>query len=55
MEELPASIFMRVHRSYVINIEKIKAIDAAEVLVDNIKIPLSPAYKSDLMKALGIA
>lgn len=40
----------RVHRSFVINIEKIQAFDGNQVIVNNIKIPVASSYKDDLFK-----
>jgi DNA-binding LytR/AlgR family response regulator len=54
VETLPEHIFKQVHRSYLVNIDKIKAIEPAELIVNNTKVPVSPAFKAELMKTLGI-
>lgn len=42
---LPDSRFMRVHRSYIVNLEKMKVIDRARIVFDDTYIPISEAYK----------
>ncbi|MCC6684346.1 MAG: response regulator [Bacteroidia bacterium] len=42
--------FFRVHRSYVINIQKIEKIGASEIIIRDVKIPLSKTYKAELLK-----
>jgi len=52
---LPKPIFLRVHKSYVINIQKIKSLLVAEnyaILDTNDKIPISKTYKNDLFEHL---
>ena len=46
MEELlPASRFMRVHRSYIVQKEKIRVIDRGRIVFDKTYIPVSDSYK----------
>lgn len=54
VESLPPQLFKRVHRSYVVNLEKISAVEPGEVVVEDVKLPVSPAFKPDLLKTLGI-
>lgn len=54
VETLPHHIFKQVHRSYLVNIDKIKSVEPTEVIVQNAKVPVSPAFKTELMKTLGI-
>lgn len=42
---LPSSHFMRVHRSYIINTDKIKEIENNRIVFDRIRIPISDSYK----------
>jgi two-component system LytT family response regulator len=45
--ELPESRFMRVHKSYIVNLEKISVIERNEIVYDNgTVIPVSPQYKA---------
>ena len=46
MEELlPANRFMRVHRSYIVQKEKIRIIDRGRIVFDRTYIPISDSYK----------
>jgi len=45
-EQLPSNKFMRVHRSYIINLKKITSIDHSRILFDNKEyIPIGEQYK----------
>ncbi|HOW41311.1 MAG TPA: LytTR family DNA-binding domain-containing protein [Bacteroidales bacterium] len=44
--QLPASKFMRVHRSYIVNLEKISAYEHSRIVFDgNVYVPVSEQYK----------
>lgn len=42
---LPSENFLRIHRSYLINLEKIKTIERKHVIINEIRIPVSQTYK----------
>jgi DNA-binding LytR/AlgR family response regulator len=45
-EQLPAHKFMRVHRSYIVNLERIKVVERNRIVFDsNVYIPVSDQYK----------
>ncbi len=48
-DKLPSAVFMRVHRSYIIRIDKIENIDQGNLQVKNKIIPVSNTYKPKLM------
>lgn len=50
--KLPRS-FKRVHRSYIVNMEKIDFITADEISIRDRKIPIGEKYKEDLEKSLN--
>ncbi|OQP44226.1 hypothetical protein A4H97_33265 [Niastella yeongjuensis] len=54
VEQLDQKNFIRVHRSYSVNINKIENILPTEILLQGISIPIGKSYKDDLFKALGI-
>lgn len=54
IELLPVSIFIRTHKSYIVNTEHISRIEHFQLTVDNRKIPLSPNYKTEVWSKLGI-
>lgn len=53
-EKLPDSQFLKVHRSYVINISKIIDIEDNSVLIDRDVIPVSRSNRPELMRRLNL-
>jgi two-component system, LytTR family, response regulator len=52
---LPAPQFLRVHRSYIVNTQRIDTIEEGTMLIINKQvIPLGEQYKSNLMKKLNL-
>ncbi|WP_248723444.1 LytTR family DNA-binding domain-containing protein [Seonamhaeicola sp. ML3] len=51
-ESLPESMFMRVHRSYIVNKEKVAALKGKNLVVTNTKIPISDSYYDKVKKNL---
>jgi DNA-binding LytR/AlgR family response regulator len=51
---LPKDKFIRVHRSYIVAIDKIMRIDDNIIIVGEKSIPVSRSYKEDLMKNLNL-
>lgn len=49
-EELPSEQFMRIHRSYIISLEKIEAIERNHVVIKEGFITIAPNYKDILME-----
>jgi DNA-binding LytR/AlgR family response regulator len=52
-ERLPASLFIRVHRSYIVQKSKIKIIDRGRIVFGKEYIPISDSYKSELQNYLN--
>jgi DNA-binding LytR/AlgR family response regulator len=50
--DLPKSKFLRIHKSYIINLKKIERYNSRFVEIDNFKIPLSRNKKNHLTDAL---
>ncbi|WP_326984138.1 LytTR family DNA-binding domain-containing protein [Chryseobacterium sp. MYb264] len=48
-EELPSEDFMRVHRSFIIGLNKIEAIERNHIVIGNQQIVIAPNYKKTLM------
>jgi two-component system, LytTR family, response regulator LytT len=53
-EQLPSKIFMRVHRSYIVNLKKITTIDHSRIVYDSkVYVPVSEPYKEFFQKFLN--
>lgn len=53
-DKLPDSLFLKVHRSYIINIKKIIDIEDNSVLIKKDVIPVSRSNRPELMKRLNL-
>lgn len=53
-EKINKGCFMKVHRSYIINITKIDDIRENDLFIKGNEIPISKAHKSEIMKRLNI-
>jgi DNA-binding LytR/AlgR family response regulator len=53
-ERLPVSRFFRVHRSYVVALDKIDTVQNGVLIVNNKTIPVADAYRSTLNKRMNI-
>lgn len=53
-EKVSKQHFMKVHRSYIININKIDDIRENDLFIKGNEIPISKAHRSDVMKRLNI-
>jgi len=47
-EKLPASQFIRVHRSFIVNLDKVSVIERSQIIFDDVRIPVSEQYKDKL-------
>ncbi|MFZ4435810.1 MAG: LytR/AlgR family response regulator transcription factor [Flavobacterium psychrophilum] len=54
-KDLPKDKFIRVHKSYIINIDKVERFNSKYAEIGVTKIPLSRNKKEDLVRALSIA
>jgi DNA-binding LytR/AlgR family response regulator len=52
--KLPSKMFMKVHRSYIVNMSKIKDIDENLIVIEDAVIPVSRANQSELIKRLNL-
>jgi DNA-binding LytR/AlgR family response regulator len=51
-EFLPKPEFLRIHRSYIVHMNKIKLVDRFRVVFDNEFLPISESYKDDVQDYL---
>lgn len=54
MEQLDQKTFIRIHRSYAVNINMIDDISPTELSIQGIKIAIGRSYREELFKILGI-
>jgi len=56
-EKLPANIFKRIHRSYIVNLKKIHSIEKAELFIENnhsLKaLPIGRYFKNQILNAIN--
>lgn len=52
-ELLPGSRFMRVHRSYIVQKDKIRMVDRGRIVFDKVYIPVSDSYKDAFLEYLN--
>ncbi|HEY9221403.1 MAG TPA: LytTR family DNA-binding domain-containing protein [Lutibacter sp.] len=53
-DKLPEALFLKVHRSFIINIKKIVDIEDSSVLIGKNVVPVSRSSKPELMKCLNL-
>ena len=53
-ERLPASRFLRVHRSYLVAINKIDSMEGGTLIINRTPLPVADAYRSVLSKRMNI-
>ncbi|HWK08057.1 MAG TPA: LytTR family DNA-binding domain-containing protein [Puia sp.] len=53
-ERLPASRFLRVHRSYLVAVDKIDTLDGGALVISGKPLPVADAYRSALNKRMNI-
>jgi len=52
-QTMPAS-FHRIHKSFIVNLEKISVVERERVNVQGVSLSLSDSYREGLMKRLGL-
>lgn len=52
LENLPSKDFIRVHRSFIIPIKRIKNIQNKQIEIDSVIIPIGETYKTETLKTL---
>lgn len=53
-DKLPETIFIRVHRSYIVNVNKITSIQKNRIVIKDERIPIGESYKSMVYSRLNI-
>ncbi|PKH51291.1 DNA-binding response regulator [Tenacibaculum sp. Bg11-29] len=52
-EQLSKSLFLRVHRSYIISLDKITAFTQKDIEIGNIEIPIGSSYSTEILKIIS--
>jgi len=53
-ENFPSLTFLRVHRSYVVNLKKIEAIEDRHILIGEHRIPIGKTYREKLLEKIEV-
>lgn len=54
MEKLPEKLFIRVHKSYIVALDKISSIKGGSLMIDDKEIPIGLTFKNDFKKKMKI-
>ena len=50
--QLPGDMFLKVHKSFLVSLDKIKSVDSNEIIIANSRIPISRSLKEEVMKRI---
>lgn len=53
-EELPKDMFIRIHRSFIVSLQYVEMVDAANVTVAGAELPVGPSYRDSVLKVLSV-
>ena len=48
IKKLPQQDFFRVHKSYIVNLQKIRQVEGNRIRLENADVPISATYKQDI-------
>ena len=51
---LPDGMFMRVHRSYIVNLERVRVIERNRIVLGDQYVPVSETYRRQFFEAIGL-
>jgi DNA-binding LytR/AlgR family response regulator len=51
-EQLPANLFVRIHKSYIVAISAIQTIDGNDLITSSVRLPMSKNYKNEVMNRI---
>jgi len=51
-DQLPSDLFIRVHRSYIVNIQKIDSLNNFEIIAGGKSLPLGESYRDNFLKTV---
>jgi len=50
---LPIDIFIRIHKSYIINIEKVTLMEGNKIMIEKVVLPIGSSFKEKLLKKIN--
>ncbi len=53
-DKLPQNQFLRAHKSFVVNVSFIQAIQRNKIIIDDYRIPIGESYKAEFLLRLGL-
>ncbi len=54
LERLPTNQFLRVHKSFVVNVNYIKTVQRNRIVINDVRIPIGESFKTDFFSILGL-
>jgi DNA-binding LytR/AlgR family response regulator len=54
LKKIPEEDFVRIHRSYVVNLQHVSSIDGDFIVIKGVKLPISQTYRKILMERLRL-
>ncbi len=54
LEKLPSNQFLRVHKSFVVNLSRIKTVQRNRIVINDVRIPIGESHKANFFSALGL-
>ncbi len=54
LDKLPSNQFLRVHKSFVVNVTCIKTVQRNRIVINDIRIPIGESYKANFFAMLGL-
>jgi len=54
LEKLPQNRFLRIHRSYIVNIDHVTSHQKNKLIVNHMRLPISDAFKLETLSRLGL-
>jgi DNA-binding LytR/AlgR family response regulator len=53
-EKLPTGHFLRVHRSFIVSVAQVKAVNARQISIGKYMIPIGRVYNKEVMETIGL-
>jgi len=53
LDKLPPTRFVRIHRSYVVSIDKIKSIGGKQVQINETELPIGNSFEEEFLKVFS--